>query len=112
MDLSDKDSGNSTNGTMWKGYIGEKRKLNCSFNSLYPDHIRTILQAVQGKNEFQVQFYDWESGTYVTSDFYVGDRTIDVKVFYNNHELAGLTMNLIEVRPYNVPTASQSQSSS
>lgn len=104
MDLSDKDSGNSTNGTMWKGYIGSKRKLNIVWNSLYPEHMRTVLQAVQGKNEFNVQFYDWESGAYVTSAFYVGDRNVDVKVFYNNHELAGLSMNLIEVRPYNVPT--------
>lgn len=100
MDISDPDSGNSMTGSMWKGYIGSKRKLECSWNAMYPDHIMTVLQAVKGKNGFPVCFYDPESGTYVTSDFYVGDRKADFKTFYDNHELIGLSMNLIEVNCY------------
>lgn len=100
MDVSDPDSGNSMTGSMWKGYIGSKRKLEISWNALYPEHIKTVLQCVKGKNSFSVTFYDPESGTYVTSDFYVGDRRADFKWFYNGHELIGLQMNLIEVNCY------------
>lgn len=100
MDISDPDAGNSIDGTMWKGYIGSKRKLEASWNALYPDHIRAVLQAVKGKNSFPVQFYDPESGTYVTSNFYVGDRKADFKVFYDGHELIGLSMNMIEISCY------------
>jgi len=100
MDISDQDAGNSMTGSMWKGYIGSKRKLEASWNAMYPDHIRTVLQAVKGKNSFAVTFYDPESGSYVTSNFYVGDRKADFKVFYDNHELIGLSMNMIEVDCY------------
>lgn len=99
-DISDADSGNSMTGDMWKGYVGSKRKLNATWNAMYPSHIRTVLQAVKGKNSFPVRFYDPESGSYVTSNFYVGDRTTDFKAFYENHELIGLQMNMIEVSCY------------
>ena len=101
QDTSDSDSGRSgLTGSMWKGYIGTLRTLKCVWNSLYPDHIREILQAVKGLNKFPVQFYDPESGEYVTSDFYVGDRSTDIKTFYRNHELIGLNLTLIENDPY------------
>ena len=101
QDTSDSDSGRSgLTGSMWKGYIGTLRTLKCVWNSLYPDHIREILQAVKGLNKFPVQFYDPESGEYVTSDFYVGDRSTDIKTFYRNHELIGLSLTLIENDPY------------
>lgn len=100
MDVSDPDAGNSMTGDMWKGYIGSKRKLEVTWNALYPDHIKTVLSNIKGKNSFNVEFYDPESGTYVQSAFYVGDRRADFKWFYNNHELIGLQMNLIEVSCY------------
>ena len=101
QDTSDSDSGRSSlTGSMWKGYIGTLRTLKCAWNSLYPDHIREILQAVKGLNKFPVQFYDPESGEYVTSDFYVGDRQTDIKTFWRNHELIGLSLTLIENDPY------------
>lgn len=101
QDTSDSDSGRSSlTGSMWKGYIGTLRTLKCAWNSLYPDHIREILQAVKGLNRFPVQFYDPESGEYVTSDFYVGDRSTDIKTFFRNHELIGLSLTLIENDPY------------
>lgn len=101
QDTSDSDSGRSPlTGSMWKGYIGTLRTLKCSWNSLYPDHTRKILQAVKGLNRFPVQFYDPESGEYVTSDFYVGDRSTDIKTFFRNHELIGLSLTLIENDPY------------
>ena len=99
-DVSDPDSGNSMTGSMWKGYVGSKRKLEIVWNALYPTVIQTILTAVKGLNSFAVNFYDPESGQYVTSNFYAGDRKSDFKWFYNNHELIGLTMNLIEVDCY------------
>jgi hypothetical protein len=99
-DVSDPDSGNSINGSMWKGYVGSKRKLEITWNALYPTVIETILTAVKGKNSFAVKFYDPESGSYVTSNFYAGDRKTDFKWFYRNHELIGLTMSLIEVDCY------------
>lgn len=101
QDTSDSDSGRSPlTGSMWKGYIGTLRTLKCAWNSLYPDHTRKILQAVKGLNRFPVQFYDPESGEYVTADFYVGDRTTDIKTFWRNHELIGLSLTLIENDPY------------
>lgn len=101
QDTSDSDSGRSSlTGSMWKGYIGTLRTLKCAWNSLYPDHIREILQAVKGLNRFPVQFFDPESGEYVTSDFYVGDRSTDIKTFFRNHELIGLNLTLIENDPY------------
>lgn len=100
FDVSDPDAGNSMTGSMWKGYIGSKRKLEIMWNALYPDVIKSVLTAVKGKNSFNVCFYDPESGTYVTSAFYAGDRRADFKWFYRNHELIGLQMNLIEVDCY------------
>lgn len=101
QDTSDSDSGRSSlTGSMWKGYIGTLRTLKCAWNSLYPDHIREILQAVKGLNRFPVRFFDPESGEYVTSDFYVGDRSTDIKTFFRNHELIGLNLTLIENDPY------------
>lgn len=99
-DVSDPDAGNSITGSMWKGVIGCKRKLEIMWNALYPQTIQAILTAVKGLNSFAVRFYDPESGDYVTSNFYAGDRKSDFKWFYNNHELIGLQMNLIEVDCY------------
>lgn len=100
FDVSDPDAGNSITGSMWKGYIGSKRKLEITWNALYPTVIQTVLAAVKGLNSFAVNFYDPESGQYVTSNFYAGDRKSDFKWFYNNHELIGLQMSLIEVDCY------------
>lgn len=99
-DVSDPDAGESLTGSMWKGYVGSKRKLEITWSALYPTFIQTILQAVKGKNSFSVCFYDPEEGDYVTSNFYAGDRKSDFKYFFRNHELIGLTMNLIEVDCY------------
>lgn len=100
-DISDADSGNSMTGVMWKGYLGTKRELNIVFNALRPAQARAILQAMRtNPNGFSVEFYDVESGTYATSTFYCGDRTADILWFHPNHEITGITFNLIEVAPY------------
>ena len=99
-DVSDPDSGNSMTGSMWKGYIGSKRKLEIKWNAAYPTLIKTVLTAVKGQNSFAVQFYDPESGTYVTSNFYAGDRKSEYVWFYKDHEMLDLTMSLIEVDCY------------
>src|SRR5699024_7584949 len=79
QDVSDSDSGRSKlTGCMWKGYVGTLRTLECTWNSLYPDHTKQILQAVKGLNRFPVHFFDTESCEYVTADFYVGDRKSDI----------------------------------
>ena len=102
QDLSDADAGRGAlDGTMWKGYIGTVRTLQCAWNSMYPDHIRDILMAVRASNGFPVEFYDAETGKYAKRDFNVGDRTCDFQCFYKNHELIGLKMNLTEVEAYN-----------
>lgn len=100
QDLSDSDSGRSMNGIMWKGYIGTVRIIKTRWNALTPVNIRKLLQSVKASNGFPVEFYDPESGDYVTSEFYVGDRDASVKQFFKNGELIGLTMNLTEVKPY------------
>lgn len=100
-DISDADSGNSMNGTMWKGFLGTKRELSVTFNALRPADAHTILQAMRSSpNGFYVEFYDVESGNYSNTLFYCGDRTADIIWFHKNHELTGLTFNLIEVAPY------------
>ena len=98
--LSDSQAGRGMDGTMWPGIFAQVRTLSCNWNGLRPDQIQAILSSVKCSNGFDVTWYDPESGSYQTSQFYAGDRTADVKCFYNNHELIGLQMNLIEITPY------------
>ena len=100
QDLSDKDSGRAMNGKMWKGYIGTINSYSIKFSGLLPSVLHSILDEIHSNpNGFNISWFDFNSMNYLTSEVYAGDRNINVIQFFNNHELAGLAFNLIDVSP-------------
>lgn len=99
------DAGRSnSDGTMWVGYMGDCRKLNCSSTSFDEDAVSTITTALRRRpNGFVVEFYDWRLKAMSTALMYAGDITVEPLEFRPGRKhLAKLSVNLIEVTPQNL----------
>lgn len=77
QDVSASDAGRTEDTMMHKNRVGQKRKLNVSWNGLTPDKVSIILQAVNPEY-MQVTYPDAMSNSNETRTFYIGDRSAPV----------------------------------
>lgn len=93
-DVSSSDAGRTEDAKMWKMKITELTKLQLEWQNLKTADMSTILQAIDDEY-FDVTYLDPKAGTYLTKNFYVGDRA---SVAYNTRMglWSSLSFNLIE----------------
>jgi len=96
-DVSSADSGRTADGKMWKEKVGQLVKIELEWSYLSSTEVSTILQAFDPEY-ITVEYYNAKSAAFVTSVFYVGDRTAPM---YNSRLglWEGLTLNIIERTP-------------
>lgn len=92
----DGDSQRNARGKMMRDRIAVKRKLECSWPPLTKTQMSTLLTAVSGVF-FNVTYPDPQTGTNLTKEFYVGDRTTPMLRYKDGQPMwEGLEMNFVE----------------
>ena len=96
-DVSKADSGRTEDGKMWKEKIGQLVKIELEWSYLSSNDVSSILTAIDPEY-FEVTYLDPKTMTFVTSEFYVGDRTAPM---YNSRMgiWESLALNIIERTP-------------
>ena len=87
QDISASDAGRTQDGQMQKMLVTQKRKLVVEWSFKDWSEAATILQTVNASEYLSVEYPDMLSGTYETRTFYVGDRTVPVKLWWINRKL-------------------------
>ena len=104
QDIDNSSTGRSASGVMLRDRIagGEtaKRKIECAWNAIDSDKVKTILQAVAAEF-FQVKYPDPFLGEDRTAVFYVGDRSAQMYAYKfldggTKHLYKSLKFNFIE----------------
>lgn len=100
VDVMDLDDGEATkrtaDGTLVRDRIAVKRQISMDFGILAPTEISGILEAVSGVF-FDLYYPDPQTGTYITKNFYVSNRTAPFVVESGGTLLwGGLSMTLTE----------------
>ena len=86
QDVSIGDSGRDDTGYMYKGRVTQKRKLELEWNAVSPSAASTILQAFNPEY-INVRYFDPMDNTWQTKNFYVGDRSGNVKIWTVNQKI-------------------------
>ena len=96
-DVSKADSGRTEDGKMWKEKVGQLVKIELEWSYLSSNDVSSILTAIDPEY-FEVTYLDPKTMTFVTSEFYVGDRTAPM---YNSRMgiWESLALNIIERTP-------------
>lgn len=94
QDISASDAGRTEDTVMQKKRIGQAVKLELSWQNIPTDVVSSILQAFDPEY-IKVCYLDARQGQYVTSEFYVGDRTAPL---YNARKglWSNVSFNIIE----------------
>lgn len=96
QDVSASESGRTDDTTMHKNRVGQKRKINLSWNGLTWKETSTIMMAFNPEY-ISVKYPDMLDGVYETRMFYVGDRSAPVKWWYNGKQIIEtLSFDIIE----------------
>ena len=96
QDVSDSDSGRTTDTKMHKNRIGQKRKLTLEWQGLTPAEASEILKAVNPEY-FEVEYPDAMENSNLTKTFYAGDRTAPLKTWtVSNKYYSLLSVDIIE----------------
>lgn len=96
QDISDGESGRDDAGYMFKAKIGQKIKLEVSWQAVSPSDASTILNAVDPEYIY-VRYFDAKQGTYRVMEAYVGDRSAPVKIWSDSQQIyESLSFDIIE----------------
>lgn len=96
MDISAAESGRTDDTLMQKNRVGQKRKLNLRWNGTDWGTTAVILQAFNPEY-VMVTYPDMMSGLFETRQFYVGDRTSMVAVWWiNEKRMESVGFDIIE----------------
>lgn len=95
QDISAPDSGRTLDGLMWKNRVGQKEKIELSWNA--PDNVKAsqILQMFQPEY-FDVTYRSPLTNSLVTKTFYCGDRSAPTYWWRNNGLFEKISFNIIE----------------
>lgn len=97
QDISASESGRTEDTTMHKNRVGQKRKLNLTWQAKNWEETATILQAFNPEY-VSIKYPDMMSGSYETRKFYIGDRSAPVKCwFVGNQLIETISFDAIEV---------------
>lgn len=80
QDVSIGDSGRDDTGYMFKGRVCQKRKLELEWSAISPSVASTILQAFNPEY-VDVRYFDPMENSWQIKNFYVGDRSGNVKIW-------------------------------
>lgn len=96
QDISASESGRTDDTLMHKNRVGQKRKIELTWNGKDWNTTSKILKAFNPEYIF-VRYPDMMSGQYETREFYVGDRTAPVKCWWiGNQRTESISFNIIE----------------
>lgn len=73
QDVSENNAGRTEDGKMWKLMIGQCVKLELGWQNVPTSTVSAVLQAFNSEY-INVTYLDGKAGTYLTKQFYVGDR--------------------------------------
>ena len=75
-DLSSEQTGRTLDGVMHKDVVAVKDYYNCTWKSLSWEDAATLLNAIDGKTQFQFTHADPRvPNEFITGPYYVGERT-------------------------------------
>lgn len=97
--ISASDAGRTQDTIMHVNKVGEKVKLELSWNGLTWAETAAIMRAFSS-TYFMVTYPDMKTGTYQTKQFYHGDMSAPVKWWFNTAGkkiIDNLSFNIIEV---------------
>lgn len=96
QDVSAAESGRTDDTIMHKNRVGQKRKIGLQWNGIGWEKTSQILQAFNPEY-IMVTYPDMMSGHYETREFYVGDRSAPVKLWWVNKKMIeSLSFDIIE----------------
>lgn len=76
-DLDSENSYTSETGVLVREMIrANQHKISVAWDSLTQDECKAIMQAVSGKESFQLTYWDYYSMTFETGKFYANDRSV------------------------------------
>jgi hypothetical protein len=95
-DVSDSDSGRTTDALMHKNRIAQKRKITLEWQNPTAEEASKILKAFNPEY-IEVNYPDAMSGSQQTRTFYVGDRSAPMKYWWiGNKRYSALSFDIIE----------------
>jgi hypothetical protein len=96
QDVSIGDSGRDDTGYMYKGRVTQKRKLELEWTAVSPSVASTILQAFNPEY-INVRYFDPMENSWQIKNFYVGDRSGNVKIWSVNQKIyESISFDIIE----------------
>lgn len=96
-DLDSSNSYTSETGILNRDMIrSNQHTLSVGWDRLTANELVTILQAVSGKSEFKLTYFDFYTMTYRTGRFYAGDRKGVGKKVREVNGLYSVSFNMIE----------------
>lgn len=96
QDVSIGDSGRDDTGYMYKGRVTQKRKLELEWSAVSPSVASTILTAFNPEY-INVRYFDPMTNSWQIKNFYVGDRTGNVKIWTTDAKIyETISFNIIE----------------
>lgn len=84
-------------GTMFIELIAKKWKLEVDWKYLTQEEMTTIVNALEAKISFPVEFIDPKTGSKISATFYKGDRSYPMVNYIDNKPKWSFKVNLIEV---------------
>lgn len=94
-DISASDSGRTEDGLMHKNRIGQKEKIQLSWNAPKPDKASTILQMFSPEY-FDVTYRSPLTNSVVTKTFYRGDQSASTYWWCNGGLFESISFDIIE----------------
>lgn len=96
QDVSIGDSGRDDTGYMFKGRVTQKRKIELEWTAVSPSVASTILQAFNPEY-INVRYFDPLENSWQIKNFYVGDRSGNVKIWSTNQKIyESISFDIIE----------------
>lgn len=96
-DLDSDNSYTSETGILNRDMIrSNQHTISVGWDRLTVDEMKTILQAVSGKSEFQLTYFDYYTMSYQTGRFYANDRQGVGKKVRKIRGLFSLSFNITE----------------
>lgn len=96
QDISVGDSGRDDTGYMYKGRNAQKVKIELEWAAVTPSVASTILTAFNPEY-VDVRYFDPLANAWQIKNFYVGDRSGNVKMWTDNSKIyESITFNIIE----------------
>ena len=96
QDVSIGDSGRDDTGYMFKGRVTQKVKIELEWSAVSPSVASTILQAFNPEY-INVRYFDPMENSWQIKNFYVGDRSGNVKIWSVNQKIyESISFDIIE----------------